>query len=108
VEQVGPCFIIARFQTFVTTALSETLEVGHRTRAADCGGINRNENTVVIYDIFFYSVVSLKLNTELCTNTVQAINNEEYSYVETNFSTSNFVPCFRTSNSSSVTFIGLL
>ena len=31
---------------------------------------------------FFYSVVSLKLNTELCTNTVQAINNEGYSYVK--------------------------
>jgi len=29
----------------------------------------------------FYFVVSLKLNTELCTNTVQAINNEGYSYV---------------------------
>ena len=55
--------------------------MGHRTRTADCWGINRNENTVPLYGSFFYSVVSLKPNTELCTNTVQAINNEGYSYV---------------------------
>ena len=53
-EQVGPCLILARLQTFATPALSETLEVGHRTRAAFCGGINRKENTVVMYDIFLF------------------------------------------------------
>jgi hypothetical protein len=45
------------------------------------GGLIEMKKTVVMHGSFFYSVVSLKLNTELCTNTVQAINNEEYSYL---------------------------
>ena len=52
-EQVGPCLILPSFQTFITLALSEIVEVGHRTRAWDYGGINRNENTVAMHGSFF-------------------------------------------------------
>ena len=53
VFEVGPCLILPQLQTFTILALGETMELGYRTRVADCGGINRNENTFLLHGSFF-------------------------------------------------------
>jgi hypothetical protein len=79
-EQVGPCLILAQIQTFTIPALSEIVRVGQNEGCGLRGG--SIEMKILFFCMaVFYFVVSLKLNTELCTNTVQAINNEGYSYV---------------------------
>ena len=61
---------------FTVPALSEKVEVVIERGLRIRGGSNEMKMLFLCMAVFFYSVVSIKLNTDLCTNTVQAINSE--------------------------------